>query len=71
MVKHKMNVIRDAILLVNPGQIPVAVFDQPLFTIAKTVQLKWLDTHGEVKFVVIVEQTWGSSGWNWLENSTC
>ena len=54
MVKHGMDVIQDAITLVNPGQIPVIVFDQPLFTIAKTVQWKWPDTHGEGKFVVML-----------------
>ena len=54
MVKHGMDVIRDAITLANPGQIPVIAFDQPLFTIAKTVQGKWPDTHGEAKFVVML-----------------
>lgn len=54
MVKHGMDVIQDAITLVNPGQIPVIAFDQPLFTIAKTVQWKWPDTHGEGKFVVML-----------------
>ena len=79
MVKHGMDVIQDAITLVNPGQIPVIAFDQPLFTIAKTVQWKWPDTHGEGKFVVmlgglhlemaLLEHTWRSSGGNWLDNS--
>lgn len=54
MVKHGMDVIRDAITVANPGQIPVVAFDQPLFTIAKTVQWKWPDTHGEAKFVVML-----------------
>ena len=54
MVKHGMDVIQDAITLVNPGQIPVIAFDQPLFTIAKTVQWKWPDTHGEAKFVIML-----------------
>ena len=38
----------------NPGQIPVTTFDQPLFALAKFVQWKWPDTHGENKQVVML-----------------
>ena len=75
MVKHGMDVIQDAIALVNPGQIPVIAFDQPLFTIAKTVKWKWPDTHGEAKFIVMLgglhlEMALWNTGRNWLDNST-
>ena len=35
----------------NPGQIPVTAFDQPLFAIAKFVQWNWPLVHGENKNV--------------------
>lgn len=38
----------------NPGQIPVTVFDQPLLAIAKYVQWKWPVTHGESVHVVML-----------------
>ena len=54
MVRHGMNVQRQAIEYLNPGQIPVSVFDQPLFALAKYVQWKWPDTHGESVHVVML-----------------
>ena len=38
----------------NPGQIPITTFDQPLFAIAKFVQWKWPLTHGENLHVVMM-----------------
>ena len=35
MIRHSMDVIKAAVNTVNPGQIPVITFDQPLYTIAK------------------------------------
>ena len=35
MVKHGMEMQRQATAHLNPGQIPVTPFDQPLFAIAK------------------------------------
>ena len=54
MVKHGMDVQKQAIEYLNPGQIPVTTFDQPLFAFAKFVQWKWPDTHGEQKYVVML-----------------
>ena len=54
MVKHGMDVQKQAIEYLNPGQIPVTTFDQPLFALAKFVQWKWPDTHGEQKYVVML-----------------
>ena len=54
MVKHDMNVQRQVIEYLNPGQIPVTTFDQPLFALAKLVQWKWPDTHGESMHVVML-----------------
>ena len=54
MIKHGMDVQRQAVEYLNPGQIPVTTFDQPLFALAKFVQWKWPDTHGEDKQVVML-----------------
>ena len=37
----------------NPGQVPIMTFDQPLFALAKLVQWKWPDIFGENKFLVM------------------
>ena len=69
---HAMKVIRDATQYLNPGQTPVMVGDQPLFTLAKRLQWKLKDTFiSEDKFVVMmgplhVEKSCGLSqatGW--------
>ena len=54
MVKHGMNAVRKATDFLNPGQIPITTFDQPLFAIAKFVQWKWPNTHGEKMHVVML-----------------
>ena len=54
MMKHEMSVIKKATEFLNPGQIPVTVCDQPLFAIAKVVQLNWPATHGENVHVVML-----------------
>ena len=46
MIKHGMDVQRQAIAHLSPGQIPVTTMDQPLFALAKLVQWKWPSTHG-------------------------
>ena len=46
---HGMTVQQKATQFLNPGQIPVTAFDAPLFALAKLVQWKWPDTHGEDK----------------------
>ena len=54
MVKHGMTVQQQAIKFLNSDQIPVTVFDEPLFAIAKLVQWKYPTTHGEDKHVVLM-----------------
>ena len=49
MIKHGMDIQMKITDFLNPGQIPVIVFDQPLFALAKFVQWKWPETHGEKK----------------------
>ena len=54
MIKHGMDVERQAIQFLNPGQIPITTFDQPLFALAKFVQWKWPDTRGEKVHVIML-----------------
>ncbi len=54
MIKHGMDVQKQAIEYLNPGQISVTTFDQPLFALAKYVQWKWPATHGEALYVVML-----------------
>lgn len=53
MVKHGMDVLRQSITFLNPGQIPVMAVDQPLFALAKLVQWRYPTTHGENNYVVM------------------
>ncbi len=53
MIKHGMNVLQWATEYLNPGQIPVMAFDAPLYALAKLIQWKWPDVHGEDKFTVM------------------
>ena len=54
MVKHGMNLIKQATELVNPRQVPVLTLDQPLYAIAKKIQWTWPGIYGEDKFVVMM-----------------
>ena len=77
MVKHGMDVLRQAITFLNPNQIPVITVDQPLFALAKMVQRKWPASHGEQAYVVMLgglhiemgpmEFAWWFAGWIWLD----
>ena len=53
MILHSMNIVKTAIAILNPGQIPVIACDQPLYTVAKQIQWTWPATHGEDHFVVM------------------
>ena len=58
-----MDIARAVTSYLNPGQIPVIVADQPLYTIMKKLQWKYPDSHGEDKFVIMlgakhIEKNW-------------
>ena len=53
MIGHSMDVVKKAVESLNPGQIPVFTVDQPLHTIAKSIQWNWTGSHGEDHFVVM------------------
>ena len=65
MVHHAMDIARAVTSYLNPGQIPVIVADQPLYTIMKKLQWKYPDSHGEDKFVIML---WEMNG-TWLDGS--
>ena len=75
MAWHAMNVLRQTINYLNPGQTPVMVADQPLFTLAKKLQWKFPQTElGENSFLVTLgpmhteKMLWSVSG-DWLDGS--
>ena len=55
MIRHSMDIVREAVKFLNPEQVPVVALDQPLFAIAKLVQWNWPEVYGEDKFVVLLE----------------
>ena len=54
MIKHGLDIQRRAIKWINPWQISVTTFDQPLFPLAKLVQWKWPNVYGESVHVVMM-----------------
>ena len=54
MIRHSMDIVREAVKFLNPGQVPVVALDQPLFAIAKLIQWNWPELYGEDKFVVLL-----------------
>ena len=76
MIRHSIDVVRNAVQHLNPGQTPVLTCDQPLFTLAKQIQWKWPDTYGEDKLVVMfgggglhIEMTALKTLGDWLQGS--
>ena len=53
MIRHSMNVVKTAVEVLNPGQVPMITCGKPLYTLAKQIQWSWPTTHGEDYFVVM------------------
>ena len=53
MIKHCMDVQTQITSYLNPGQMPIMAFDQPLYTLAKYVQWKYPQYYGEDQFMVM------------------
>ena len=77
MIKHGMEIERQITEYLNPGQIPVTTFDQPLFALAKLVQWCWPVPMVRKSmlscleafilrwlFGVLLEISWNSQYWN-------
>ena len=74
MIKHAIDVVGKAVHFLNPCQVPVIAFDQPLFALTKEIQWKWPETHGESKLVVMfgglhIEMTFQRTLGDWLKGS--
>jgi len=50
---HSMDVVKNSVEHLNPGQTPVVTFDQALFDLAKQTQWKWPESYGEDQIVVM------------------
>jgi len=69
-----MDVVRKPTEHRSQGQHPVLDFDPPLYALAKQIQWKWPETHGEGKLVVIsgglhVEMAALTTIGDWLKGS--
>lgn len=53
MIRHSMDVVKVAVNILNPNQVPIITLDQPLYAIAKRIQWAWPETHGEDHFIVL------------------
>lgn len=74
MIRHAMAVIKLSVEQLNPGQVPVIAFDQPLFAVAKEIQWLWPSDYGEKKFVIVfgglhIEMAYLKVIGDWLERS--
>ena len=58
MIKHPVAIVRDAVEFLNPGQIPVVTFDQPLYAIAKQMLWNSPDQFDEDQFVKVFTLRW-------------
>jgi len=54
MICHAMKIVASAVTCVNPGQIPVLTFDQPLYSLGKLIQWNWPQKFGENHFVLVL-----------------
>ena len=52
-VRHVMDMISDAVRLLNPGQVPVITADQPIYATAKQIQWQWPEIYGESHFLIM------------------
>ena len=74
MIKHALNVVKQAVEFLNPNQVPVVACDQPLYATAKLVQWNYPKTHGEEKFLIMfgglhVEMAALKTLGDWLQDS--
>lgn len=53
MIKHSMDIVKTAVEVLNPDQVPIITCDQPLYTIAKKIQWNWPTSHGEKHFLIM------------------
>ena len=54
MIRHSLTVVETATKHLNPSQVPVVTYDQPLYALAKQIQWHWPDKFGEERFVIMM-----------------
>ena len=74
MIRHALDVIKQAVVYLNGKQSPVVAFDQPLYAIAKQIQWQWPAKYGVGEFVIMmgglhIEMAALKAIGNWLEDS--
>lgn len=74
MIRHSMNLVKQVVQELNPGQVPVLTCDQPLYAITKQIQWTWPESHGEDHFVILlgglhIEMAFMKVAGDWLEDS--
>ena len=74
MIRHVMDIVKQKVGFLNPGQTPVIAFDQPLYALAKHIQWNWSNIYGEDKVVIMfggihIEMTALRTIGDWLEES--
>ena len=52
MLRHGMDIAKNAVDFLNPGQVPTITADQPLYAICKQIQ-RWPGCYGEDRFIVM------------------
>ena len=53
MIRHSMDIVKTAVNILNPGQMPIIKCDQPQYMLAKQIQWNWPTTNLESQFVVL------------------
>ena len=55
MIRHSMDIVKDAVQHLNPGQVPVIAANQPLYALAKEIQWTWPVLYGEDHFLIMFD----------------
>ena len=53
MIRHAVDMIRQAVTHLNLGQVSVIALDQPLYAVAKKIQWNWPESYGEQHVVMM------------------
>ena len=74
MIRHVMEIVKQNVGFLNPGQTPVIAFDQPLYALAKQIQWNWPNIYGKDKVVIMfggihIEMAALRTIGDWLEES--
>ncbi|CAG2232479.1 unnamed protein product [Mytilus edulis] len=74
MIRHSVNIAKQCVQFLNPGQRPVITCDQPLYALANSVQWNWPNRFSEEQIVVLfgglhIEKAALRTIGDWLENS--